>query len=120
MWKKKNPGFTLIEIMIILLIIGILVAMAFPNFQHARRITRKSICMNNLRQIESALGRWALENEITTGTTLTEAEEDEIYSQFLRGGEPECPSDGTYTINPIGSTPQVTCDAEGHEFAEEE
>jgi competence protein ComGC len=91
--------------MIIVLIIGILLAIAIPNFLQARENSRKQSCINNLRLIESAKDKWAEShpsNAVTTG---------DLMPQYLTK-MPECPSGGTYTIGAVGERP--TCSIEGH------
>lgn len=113
---KKTAGYTLIELMIAVVIIGILASIALPNYYKTRIGTRKSICMNNLRQTEAAVDRWVFENDINEGRILSAEEESKIYG-YLKNGKPVCPADGTYTITAIGSFPQVTCSVEGHTLA---
>src|ERR1700710_952201 len=60
--NKRNNGFTLIEIMIVVAIIGLLAAIAIPNFVSARTTAQKTTCLNNLRLISSAKAQYALEN----------------------------------------------------------
>ena len=68
---KRKKGFTLVEIMIVVLIIGLLAALAIPNFIRARALSRQKTCMNNIRQIESAKDQWAMEMGISeTDTTV--------------------------------------------------
>ena len=109
----RANAFTLIELLISVTLIGILSTMALPNFYRMRLTTRKTICMNNLRQIEAATDRWVFENDVTEGTVVTADDETEIYS-YIRGGRPPCPSDGEYAIGVTGTYPQVTCNIEGH------
>ena len=60
--NSRKTGFTLIEIMIVVGIVGLLAAIAIPNFYRARQVSRTNACINNLRQIDSAKHQWALEN----------------------------------------------------------
>ena len=103
--KKVQKGFTLIEIMIVVLIIGILLAIAVPNFVKARDSSRAKSCVANLKQIQAAKEQWAMDNKKngtdTPGTT-------DIYgaSAYVKA-EPSCPSGGTYTFGTVASDP--TC-----------
>ncbi len=59
--KSLKAGFTLVEIMIVVAIIGLLAAIAIPNFLRARSTAQQNACINNLRQIDAAIQQWALE-----------------------------------------------------------
>lgn len=113
---KSVRGYTLVELMIAVVIIGVLASIALPNYYKTRMGTRKGICMNNLRQIEAAVDRWVFENDIDEGHMVTTGEEEEIYA-YLKNGRPACPARGDYTITAVGSYPQVTCNVEGHQLA---
>lgn len=106
---SSSRGFTLVEIMITIAIIGIIVASAIPAFLQARKRSYINTCQNNLVQIENAKERWAMENFAQTG----QIPPDEDINSYLRGA-PRCPGGGTYTYNGISILPE--CDREGHVY----
>jgi type IV pilus assembly protein PilA len=61
MTKQSKKGFTLVEIMIVVVIIGLLAAMAIPAFNKVREESREKAMLNNLRQVASAGQRYILE-----------------------------------------------------------
>ena len=87
---SRNPGFTLVEIMIVVAIIGLLAAIAIPNFIKARTTSQQNACINNLRQIDGAIQQWALENKKDAAAKVTF---DDI-SGYLKNSV-ICPSGGT-------------------------
>ena len=103
--RKHTAGFTLVEIMIVVAIIGLLAAIAVPNFAQARTNARRGSCINNLRLIDAAKEQYALENNKDTATTPAGAD----VTPYLKGGAmPTCPAAGAYTIAAIGTKPSCS------------
>ncbi len=108
---RNKSGFTLVEIMIVVAIIGLLAAIAIPNFVEARQNARTSVCINNLRQIDSAKEQLALETDLDDGDALA-ANAD--LDPYIKGGFAglACPEAGAYTVDVIGTDPTCDGDAE--------
>jgi type IV pilus assembly protein PilA len=64
--KNKNKGFTLVEIMIVVVIIGLLASMAIPAFQKVRTNSQDKAVLNNARQLSAASDQYYLENGVST------------------------------------------------------
>src|SRR6266404_4163500 len=108
--KSHKAAFTLVEIMIVVAIIGLLAAIAIPNFVKARTASQRAACIANLKQIDGAKATWALENKKTGGDLPTAAD---LYgaAKYIRD-EPSCPGGGTYSINTVDARP--TCTVSDH------
>jgi len=78
----QKSGFTLVEIMIVVAIIGLLATIALPNFVKARQVSQSNACINNLRQVDGAIQQYALENRIPPGDGVTG---DQIAPYLPRG-----------------------------------
>ena len=127
MLASKKAGFTLVEIMIVVLIIGILLAIAIPNFIRARESSRAKACQANLKQIDSAVQQAMMDGKAQGITAQTQAavgdsafQADLVFTNstpntgnlalvptYIRAN-PACPEGGLYSTGD-GVTTSVSC-----------
>jgi prepilin-type N-terminal cleavage/methylation domain-containing protein len=103
--RNRSGGFTLIEIMIVVAIIGLLASIAVPNFTKARNMARQKACISNLQAIDGAIETWATDMNKAEGQPVTYGD----IRTFLKT-PPVCPSGGStfddsYTITTVGAQP---------------
>ncbi len=106
----RKGGFTLVEIMIVVAIIGLLAAIAIPNFVRARTTSQMNACINNLRQIDGATQQWALETKQAAGAPVTYPD----ISVYLKNAV-SCPAagsdttfGGSYALTEVTNAPTCT------------
>ena len=105
--SSKKSGFTLVEIMIVVAIIGLLAAIAIPNFVRARTSSQANACINNLRQMDGAVQQYALENKLASTATYALGNLNAYIKLDSTGNLPACPAAGTYAAGASVTNPPV-------------
>jgi prepilin-type N-terminal cleavage/methylation domain-containing protein len=114
---RTSPGFTLVEIMFVVAIIGLLAGLAIPSFMRARAQAQLSRCISNLRVIDAAKEQASFSSRWTNGTPIVSTSQIIAVNAYIKGvvgttNTPACPAGGTYNYTAVGSN--TTCTAAGH------
>lgn len=103
---RRRHAFTLVEIMVVIAIIGLLCAVAIPNWVRARANSQASACINNLKKIDDAASQFAIEMHKSTGDHVSLNRDLTPYIKMNSAGRlPACPASGVYGIESVGDTP---------------
>jgi len=113
---SRKGGFTLVEIMIVVAIIGLLASIAIPNFVKARTTAQTTACIANLQQIEGAINQWALINKKgnADAVTLDDVKNGGFIKLDASGDIPHCPGGGQYSVTTVDAPP--TCSIPTHKL----
>jgi len=107
---SKRAGFTLVEIMIVVAIIGLLAAIAIPNLVTARKKAQRQACISTLKTIQGAKANWALDMKKSDADVPTDA--DLFGADKYIESKPSCPAGGTYNLGSVRDKP--TCSVPEH------
>jgi len=107
---QRQHGFTLVEILVVVVIIGLLSAIVVPLFIRSREESVRKACINNLLQIYNVKVRWGLDKRKLPSDVPTD---DDLFGPdgYIRT-KPSCPEGGTYEIEAVDTPP--TCSVPEH------
>ncbi len=118
--QLDSLGFTLLEIMIVVAVIGLLAALAIPMFSKAREDSQRIACINNLRQMAAAKELAAMANNWGNSDgpgSIGNPGYKETISAYIKGGErPMCPTGAECFYNGLNQSPSCQSGIETHVY----
>jgi prepilin-type N-terminal cleavage/methylation domain-containing protein len=118
--KMNRKGFTLVEIMIVVAIIGLLAAIAIPNFVRARTKAQTNACIANLKQVQGAIQVWAIDQGKTDTDAVVKTTAGAVIGvvpDYLKAW-PRCGTTVYETPATVGTSPVCAVDAVNHRLPE--
>jgi len=112
--NQAASGFTLIEVLLLLVVVGFLLGVALPNSIRAQKEANAHHCRANLEDIQYAIQLWVSTGSVGPGEKVT----FEKILEHLDRGRVNCPSGGDYNLSAVGEKP--SCTIEGHSLMREE
>lgn len=107
MFKKGEKGFSLVELMVVIVIIGVLIAIAIPVYRNTTEKAELRACHANQRMIEGAASQYAMNEEID----IEDVNDIYVLNDYFSDGVPKCPTSGVaYSI----TGGKVKCDIHEH------
>ncbi len=107
---RRLGGFTLTEIMIVVGIISLLAAIVIPNLLRAGAKSQATTCINNLRQLDTAIQQFSVEAGKHVGDVVNYPDDLTPYIKLNKAGViPPCPANGIYSLNSVGNQPSAFC-----------
>jgi hypothetical protein len=108
--SDQKSGWSFWELIPLVCLLGFVAAVVIPkHYDHYPNTSPANACINNLRQIDTAINEWARENGKTNGTVVTENDIKPYIKLNSKSNVPGCPSGGKYIYGKVGDIPQITC-----------
>ena len=104
MHREKKSGFTLVEMMIIVAIVGVLATLMIIKIMKARDYARLNVIYSNLRTVETAKEQWALDNKKNTGDPVADVS---VLTNYFRSGSLQEVIQEAYVPNDVGTPSQA-------------